>query len=224
MRKAAFLMLAAALWLGLSSFTTLHLVGDSTMAEKDLSKGTPERGWGMMLQNYFDPAFVKVINYAQNGRSTKDFRDKGLWDKVCNALRPGDYVFIQFGHNDAKENDPVRYAAPWGAYQDNLRRYVDEVRDKGAIPVLLTPLSRRWFGPEGLDRGCHGDYPAAMKAVAGEKDVTLLDVTRASQDWLESLGDEASKAYFMISTGKDDNTHLVACGARKVAEMVNGLM
>ena len=224
MRKAAFLMLAAALWLGLSSFTTLHLVGDSTMAEKDLSKGTPERGWGMMLQNYFDPAFVKVINYAQNGRSTKDFRDKGLWDKVCNALQPGDYVFIQFGHNDAKENDPVRYAAPWGAYQDNLRRYVDEVRDKGAIPVLLTPLSRRWFGPEGLDRGCHGDYPAAMKAVAGEKDVTLLDVTSASQDWLESLGDEASKAYFMISTGKDDNTHLVACGARKVAEMVIGLM
>jgi len=221
MRRILYL---AVIWLLASSFTTVHLMGDSTMAEKDLPKAGEERGWGMMLQNFLDPDQVQVINYAQNGRSTKSFRDLGLWDKVYGAVKPGDYVFIQFGHNDAKESDPARYAAAWGAYQDNLRYFIDGVREKGGIPVLLTPVARRWFKEAGLDRNCHGDYPAAMKAVAAEKDVTLLDVTTPTLDWLESLGDEASKAYFMISTGKDDNTHTVARGARKVTEIVCGLI
>ena len=212
------------LWLLACSFTTVHLMGDSTMAEKDLPKAGQERGWGMMFQNFLDPSQVKVINYAQNGRSTKSFQDVGLWDKVYNAVQPGDYVFIQFGHNDAKESDPARYAAAWGAYQDNLRLFIDGVREKGGTPVLLTPIARRWFKEKGLDRNCHGDYPAAMKAVAAEKGVTLLDVTTPTLDWLEGLGDEASKAYFMISTGKDDNTHLVPCGARKVTEIICGLI
>ena len=221
MRKVLFLV---AVWIMASSFTTVHLMGDSTMAEKDLPKAGQERGWGMMLQNFLDPAQVKVVNYAQNGRSTRSFIDLGLWDKVYAAVQPGDYVFIQFGHNDAKESDPARYAAAWGAYQDNLRRFVDGVREKGGTPVLLTPVARRWFKDGRLDRNCHTDYPAAMKAVAAEKDVTLLDVTTPTLDWIEGLGDEASKAYFMISTGKDDNTHLVPCGARKVTEIVCGLI
>ena len=214
----------AVIWLAASSFTTVHLMGDSTMAEKDLAKAGPERGWGMMFQNFLNPDQVKVVNYAQNGRSTKSFMDLGLWDKVYGAIQPGDYVFIQFGHNDAKADDPARYAPAWGAYQDNLRTYIDGVREKGGIPVLLTPVARRWFKENGLDRNCHTDYPAAMKAVAAEKDVVLLDVTTATLDWLESIGDEASKAYFMISTGKDDNTHTVASGARKVTEIVCGLV
>ena len=221
MRKVLFLV---AVWIMASSFTTVHLMGDSTMAEKDLPKAGQERGWGMMLQNFLDPAQVKVVNYAQNGRSTRSFIDLGLWDKVYAAVQPGDYVFIQFGHNDAKESDPARYAAAWGAYQDNLRRFVDGVREKGGTPVLLTPVARRWFKDGRLDRNCHTDYPSAMKAVAAEKDVTLLDVTTPTLDWIEGLGDEASKAYFMISTGKDDNTHLVPCGARKVTEIVCGLI
>ena len=99
----------AAMWLICSSFT-VHLMGDSTMAEKDLKGGTnPERGWGMMFQNFLDGG-VKVINYAQNGRSTKSFIDLGLWGKVYDAIQPGDYVFIQFGHNDSKESDPERYS------------------------------------------------------------------------------------------------------------------
>ena len=198
---------------------TIHLMGDSTMAEKDLPKAGEERGWGMMFQNYLD-SDVKVINYAQNGRSTKSFRDLGLWDKVYAAVKPGDYVFIQFGHNDAKEDDPARYAPAWGAYQDNLRIFIDGVREKGGTPVLLTPIARRWFKEGKLDRNCHTDYPAAMQAVAAEKGVTCLDMTTPTLDWIESLGDEASKAYFMISTGKNDNTHLVPAGARKVTEMV----
>ena len=174
----------------------------------------------MMLQNFLDPSEVTVVNYAQNGRSTKSFIDLGLWNKVYGAVQPGDYVFIQFGHNDAKESDPSRYAAPWGAYQDNLRRFVDGVREKGGIPVLLTPIARRWFKEGKLDRNCHTDYPAAMQAVAREKGVVCMDMTTPTLDWIESLGDEASKAHFMISTGKDDNTHLVPSGARKVAELV----
>ena len=225
--KKFFPIAMAAAWLVLSSFT-IHLMGDSTMAEKDLSTGTPERGWGMMFQNFLDSG-VNVVNYAQNGRSTKSFIDLGLWDKVFDAVSSGDYVFIEFGHNDAKESDPARYAAAWGAYQDNLRTFIDGVREKGGTPVLLPPVARRWFKEGKLDRDCHGDYPAAMKAVAEEKGVTLLDVTTATLDWLEGLGDEASRPYFMnlepgrwacAPEGKTDNTHTVASGARKVTEIV----
>ncbi len=216
MRKILYLV---CVWLVASSFTTIHLMGDSTMAEKDLSDGKLERGWGMMFPNFVDDTF-QVINYAQNGRSTKSFIDKGLWDKVYGALQPGDYVFIQFGHNDSKADDPERYAPAFGAYQDNLRKFILGAREKGATPVLLTPVARRWFKGGKLDRNCHTDYPAAMKQVAEEMGVTLLDITTPTLDWIESIGDEASKAYFMISTGKDDNTHTVACGARKVTEIV----
>ena len=216
MRKILYLV---CVWLVASSFTTIHLMGDSTMAEKDLSDGKLERGWGMMFPNFVDETF-QVVNYAQNGRSTKSFIDKGLWDKVYGALQPGDYVFIQFGHNDSKADDPERYAPAFGAYQDNLRTFIRGAREKGATPVLLTPVARRWFKGGKLDRNCHTDYPAAMKQVAEEMGVTLLDITTPTLDWIESIGDEASKAYFMISTGKDDNTHTVACGARKVTEIV----
>ena len=198
---------------------TIHLMGDSTMAEKDLPKAGQERGWGMMFPNFLDKD-VQVVNYAQNGRSTKSFIDMGLWDKVYNAVQPGDYVFIEFGHNDAKKDDPARYAPAYGAYQDNLRTFIDGVREKGGTPVLLSPIARRWFKGGKLDRNCHTDYPAAMEAVAQEKGVTFIDMTTPTLDWIEGLGDEASKAYFMISTGKDDNTHLVPCGARKVTEIV----
>ena len=219
MRKLMIMAALAAIWSIGCSFTTVHLMGDSTMAEKDLSGGNPERGWGMMFQNFLDDS-IKVINYAQNGRSTKSFIDRGLWDKVKANLKPGDWLFIQFGHNDAKESDPERYAAPFGAYQDNLRLFVRTAKSMGARPVLLTPVARRWFKENGLDRNCHTDYPAAMAQVAREENVPLLDITTATLDWLEGLGDEASRQYFMISTGKDDNTHTVASGARKVTEII----
>ena len=217
MRRILYL---AAAWLLACSFTTIHLMGDSTCADKDLKGGTnPERGWGMIFRNFVDSDY-KVVNYAQNGRSTKSFIDLGLWDKVESNLREGDYVFIQFGHNDAKQSDTARYAAPFGAYQDNLRLFVRTAKEKGARPVLLTPVARRWFKNGKLDRNCHTDYPAAMKQVAAEEGIPLLDITTSTLDWLESLGDEGSKPYFMISTGKNDNTHTVASGARKVALLI----
>ena len=217
MKRIALIAVFAALSTVLSSFT-IHLTGDSTMADKDIKGGAnPERGWGMMFPNFLDEG-VDVINYAKNGRSTKSFIDEGLWDKVLSNLKEGDYVFIQFGHNDSKQSDSVRYAAPWGAYKANLERFVTQTREKGGKPVLLTPVARRWFKAEGLDRNCHGDYPVVMKKVAEEMDVPLLDMTTVTLDWLEGLGDEGSRPYYMISTGKSDNTHTVARGARKLAE------
>lgn len=207
---------------------TIHLMGDSTMAPKDLSGANPERGWGMMFPNFLDDE-VEVINYARNGRSTKSFVDRGHWDEVKSRLKSGDYVFIQFGHNDAKEDDPERYAAPWGAYQDTLRMFVRTVRNAGATPVLLTPVTRRWFKESGFDFNCHKDYPAAMRQVAEETDTELLDITTLTQQWIAPLGDEATRPYFMwiepgtvpaCPEGKQDNTHTKANGARKVASIV----
>lgn len=207
---------------------TIHLMGDSTMAPKKLDGGNPERGWGMMFPNFLDDS-IQVINYAQNGRSTKSFISLGLWDRVKANIKKGDYVFIQFGHNDAKESDSTRYAPAYGLYQENLRLFVNTVREMGGKPVLLTPVSRRWFKEGVLDENCHTDYPAAMKQVAEELSVPLLDITAGTQEWLKSLGDEASRQYFMwvksgtitaIPDGKEDNTHTKANGARKVAEIV----
>ena len=154
---AASLLLTSSATQGRSSFT-IHLIGDSTMAPKDLSGGNPERGWGMMFPNFLDDS-VKVINYAHNGRSTKSFMTLGHWAKVEANLQKGDYLFIQFGHNDSKQSDTTRYAAAWGAYQDNLRHYIKVAREKGATPVLLTPVSRRWFKADTLDETCLEDYP-----------------------------------------------------------------
>lgn len=204
---------------------TIHLMGDSTCAQKDLSKGTPERGWGMLFRNFTDDS-VKVVNYARNGRSTKNFRERGDWAVVRDAIEPGDYVFIQFGHNDGKESDPSRYADPWGAYQANLKAYIDTVRLRGATPVLLTPCSRRWFKDGKLDKNCHGDYIPAMKQVGEQTGTMVIDMFDATASWLESLGDEGSRPYYMQlppakypshPQGLDDNTHTVARGARRIA-------
>ena len=209
---------------------TIHLMGDSTMADKDISKGSPERGWGMVFENFVDDR-VRVINYAKNGRSTKSFIDEGLWDKVKSNIRPGDYVFIEFGHNDEKSNKPAVYAPAWGAYQDNLRLYISTVREMGAVPVLFTPVARRNFDENGvLDETTHGEYPAAMKAVAAETGTVLIDMEAATLDWIREAGDTASRAYFMwlkpgenpaYPEGRSDNTHSNPRGARRNCEIVS---
>ena len=207
----------------------LRLMGDSTMADKDLSKENPERGWGQRLPSHLD-TMVTVCNYAQNGRSTKSFIDRGLWDQVKKDLKPGDYLFIQFGHNDSKVDDPARYAPAFGAYQENLRKFVGYAQSAGAKPILFTPVSRRWFDAEGnLKKDCHGDYPDAVFQVAEEYDVPVIDANAITQEWLESLGDEASRKYYMWvkpgtcprhPDGLTDNTHTNVAGARKLVELL----
>jgi lysophospholipase L1-like esterase len=205
----------------------VHLVGDSTMADKPTDPPNPERGWGQMLPALFrDPTMV--VNHAVNGRSTKSFIDEGRWQQVLAALRPGDYVLIQFGHNDEKSADPKRYAAPDGAYQDNLRRFIRESRAHGALPILATPVVRRKWDAKGNLVDTHGEYPDAMRSVAREENVPLLELQRLTVALLEKQGVEESKriylwipagAYASLPTGRQDDTHFSADGATAVAEL-----
>ncbi len=207
----------------------LRLMGDSTMADKDLSYENPERGWGQRLKSHVDTNVI-VANYAQNGRSTKSVRTLGIWDNVKKDLKAGEYLFIQFGHNDSKEDDPNRYAAPWTDYQNNIRLFVDHALSVGAKPVLFTPVSRRWFDDKGnLKVNCHGDYPAAVTAVAKEYNLPIIDANKITQEWLIGLGDEASRKHYMWiekgtnpkhPDGKVDNTHTTVSGARKIVELL----
>ena len=204
----------------------VFLIGDSTCATKDLAKQNPERGWGQMFQPLFDGT-VTVENHAVNGRSTKSFRDEGRWDPILSRLHAGDWVFIQFGHNDQKAQDSSRYSAP-AQYAENLRRYVRETRAKGAVPVLLTPIVRRHFSGESLD-DTHGEYLDAVRQVAAGEQTPLIDAERLTRAWVAELGDEASKAFYMwveegtcplYPDGRQDNTHLNVRGARTVARMI----
>lgn len=204
----------------------VFLIGDSTCAAKKTDKENPERGWGQLFVPLFDEG-VFVENHAANGRSTKSFRDEGRWDTVCDRLRAGDYVFIQFGHNDEKVADTTRYSPP-EVYAENLRRYIRETKQEGAVPVLLTPIVRRHF-IDGVLTPTHGAYPDAMRRVAAEEGVTLIDMQPATRDWVMSLGDSASKACYMwvapgtcplYPDGRQDDTHLNVGGARTVARMV----
>lgn len=208
--------------------TTLHLMGDSTMADKSIVGGNPERGWGMVFENFWDDA-VRVVNYAKNGRSTKSVIDEGIWDDVKANMRPGDYLFIEFGHNDEKVDKPAVGAPAWGAYQDNLRLFIKTAREMGVTPVLLTPVARRAFKMGRLDETTHGEYPAAMKAVAAETGTAIIDMERATIDWVKAAGDLASRPYFMwvapgtcaaIPDGREDNTHSTPRGARRNCEIV----
>ena len=207
----------------------LRLMGDSTMADKDLSYENPERGWGQRLKSHVDTNVI-VANYAQNGRSTKSVQTLGIWDNVKRDLKAGEYLFIQFGHNDSKESDTTRYAAPFGAYQENIRLFVDYALSVGARPVLFTPVSRRWFDDKGnLKVNCHGDYPEAVSQVAKEYGLPLIDANKVTQEWLISLGDEASRKYYMWidkgvnpkhPDGKIDNTHTNVAGARQIVNLL----
>ena len=207
---------------------TIHLLGDSTMAPKNWDKGDLERGWGMYFPNFVKDN-VRVVNYARNGRSAQSIIKEGRWDRVVRNLKAGDYLFVELGHNDEKidKQDKNRYA--WGGFSDNLRMFVRTALEKGVHPVLLSPVARRHFREDGTIIQTHEQYPAAIEAVAREFGIPYIDMNKATTEWLESEGDEATKAYFMwlepntnpvYPTGREDNTHSVARGAHKTAGIV----
>lgn len=204
---------------------TIYMIGDSTMANKKLDGGNPERGWGHVLPGFFSEE-IRIDNHAKNGRSTKSFIDEGRWEKVLNKIRPGDYVFIQFGHNDAK-SDAKRHTEPGSTFDDNLRRFVNETRDKGGIPVLFNSIVRRNF-VDGTLTDTHGEYREVPRRIAEEMNVTFIDLNAITHEWVSTLGDESSRQYFMwvdsmtlacCPDGKQDNTHLNVQGAKVVARM-----
>lgn len=204
---------------------TIYMIGDSTMANKSLKGGNPERGWGFVLPGFFSEE-VYIENHAQNGRSTKSFIDEGRWEAVRNKIKKGDYVFIQFGHNDEKV-DAERHTDPGSTFDDNLRRFINDTREQGGIPVLFNSIVRRNF-VDGTLTDTHGEYREAPRHVAQEMNVPFIDHNRLTHEWVASLGDEASRKYFMWVTpntlaccpkGKKDNTHLNVRGAKVVASL-----
>ena len=205
---------------------TVYLAGDSTMAEKKADK-RPETGWGEKLQQYFDVGKVKIENHAQNGRSTKSFIDEGRWKVIVDKLKKGDYVFIEFGHNDEKVDKPAVYAAANTDYRNNLIKFVTEVRGKKAIPILLTPVMRRRFDEKGIFQDSHGEYPDAVRKVAQELKVPLIDMHRLSEKVLKDYGAENSRKLFLqlkegensnYPKGVEDNTHFNDLGAEEMAK------
>lgn len=201
---------------------TIFTIGDSTMANKK-TEVYPETGWCQVLGDYLDES-VRVSNHAVNGRSSKSFIDEGRWNAVLDSLKEVDFVFIQFGHNDEKEYDSTRYTTPFGTYTANLERFINESRNKGATPVLFTSIVRRKFGENGKLIDTHGDYPAATRNLAQKLNVPLIDLQMLTKKWVNSLGDEPSKAMYLWTApskrfpkGRKDDTHLSEEGARKVA-------
>ena len=206
---------------------TIFLIGDSTMANKPLIPENPERGWGQMLPPYFK-AGVRVENHAMNGRSSKSFRDEGRWQAVENSLKPGDWVIIQFGHNDEKDKDATRYSAPFGSFKTNLAQYVLDTRAHGANPVLATPTARRKFDDGGQLVDTHGDYVKAVRDVATEQGVPLIDLNKRSDELLRREGPELSKRIYIYVTaaeypalpkGRQDDTHFCAFGASRMCDL-----
>lgn len=203
---------------------TVHMAGDSTMAPKAESS-RPETGWGEAFGKLLDPVRFVTDNRAVNGRSTKSFIAEGRWQALLDATMPGDWVFVQFGHNDEKETGPDQYA-PLADYRRNLQRFVTEVRAKHATPVLLTPVMRRRFDENGQFFDTHGEYPEVVRQVAAELGVDLIDLHALTGKLLRAQGPEASRSLFLMlkpgehpnyPTGVEDNTHFSPAGARAVA-------
>jgi len=205
---------------------TVWLCGDSTMSIKD-PRYYPETGWGMPFANFFDST-VTIENRAKNGRSTKTFISENLWQSVIDNAKEGDYVFIQFGHNDEAKEKVERYTTA-EEYRANLLRFVNESRSKKAQPILLTPVSRRRFDANGKIVETHKAYSAIVCELAAAEKVPLIDLDKKSQELLQQFGKDNSKWLFLqlqpgehpnYPNGRDDNTHFNELGARLVAQFV----
>jgi lysophospholipase L1-like esterase len=205
---------------------TVFIAGDSTAANKQENK-RPETGWGEQLQKYFDEHKVRVDNHAANGRSTKTFISENRWQALLDKVKAGDYVLIQFGHNDESKDKGDRYTPP-DDFRRNLERFVSDVRARKATPVLLTPVMRRRFDKEGKFYDTHGEYPDITRRVASEQKVALIDMHRKSEKVLVKYGPEESRKLFLqlkagenpnYPQGVEDNTHFSPAGADIMAAL-----
>jgi pectinesterase len=254
MKTTRIFLAALTLLMLTSAFTmrktvTVFMIGDSTMANKDTTGGKQERGWGMMLQQYFKSGVV-VDNHAVNGRSSKSFIDEGRWDVVLSKMKPGDYVIIQFGHNDEKPAAD-RHTDQGTTFDANLRRFVLESRARGGIPILCNAVVRRNFYRQ-LDSSVddeslrnttyedekvnsdtlidtHGAYLLSPRNVARELGVPFIDANRVTHDLEQGMGIEGSRRLHMwfrpgehpsVPKGRKDNTHYNVYGATVVAGLL----
>ncbi len=205
---------------------TIWLVGDSTMSKKEV-KAYPETGWGMPFSNFWDSS-VTVENRAVNSRSTKSFLAENRWQPILDKIKPGDYVLIQFGHNDESKDKGERFTPP-AEFKTNLKKFVTEAREKKAIPILFTQVGRRKFDSSGHIMETHAEYAALVKQVGKENMVYVMDLNAKSKELYEQYGPVTSKLLFNYiqpgehpnyPEGKEDNTHFNELGARKIAQLV----
>jgi len=204
--------------------TTVFLCGNSTVVDQE---DEPWASWGQMITRWFSPR-VAVANFAESGLSCTSFLAQLRLDKILSLLKPGDYVIVEFGHNDEKEKHPGD--GPWYSYSRNLKIFVDRVREAGGEIIFCTPTARRFFNDDHRTiRNTHGDYPDAMKAVARREQVPVIDLTAMSTAFYEALGEEGSKqslVHYPANTFPNqekplaDNTHFNPFGAWEVAKMV----
>lgn len=253
MKKTAILLFSIVAILLLTSArkatTTIFIIGDSTAANKDISGEKQERGWGMVLQGFFSED-IRIDNHAVNGRSSKSFIAEGRWKKVLERIKPGDYVFIQFGHNDEKPQ-PERHTDPGSTYDANLKLFINQTIEKRGIPVLFTPVVRRNFYlvPDKQDDDellrnttylgekvnsdtlvdTHGAYLQSVKNVANETGCLFIDANKITYEIEQGLGVEGSRRLHMwfrpgehhsLPKGRQDNTHYNVYGAHVVASAI----
>ncbi|MBS1511829.1 MAG: rhamnogalacturonan acetylesterase [Bacteroidetes bacterium] len=206
----------------------VYLIGDSTMCEYDVSRA-PLTGWGMPFKYFFDST-VTIDNRARGGRSTRTFISENRWQPIADSLQEGDYVFIQFGHNDeAKEPQYQDRYTPVPDYKTNLLKFITETKAKKAIPVLITPVTRMRFDKEGNVQETHKEYSAAVWEVGNANQVPVIDLDADSRNVLQKMGPVNAKYLYMqldslehpnYPAGQKDNTHFTEFGARKIAELV----
>lgn len=234
-----------------SKVTTIYLIGDSTVADYSLekeyeSKKFPQVGWGQVFQPFFQKDSlkqlknilgnvkeVKIDDRAKGGRSTRTFFQEGRWASVYKSLQKGDVVMMQFGHNDASEEKTERYVNIEG-YKEFLRLFINQTQEKGATPIVMTPVARNYPWKEGKLTNVHGEYPQAAKDVAKELNVKLIDLNELSMAFFSSKGQEyVTQNYFMnfeaglypaFPNGQKDNTHFQTAGGKEVARLVFNAM
>ncbi|MFV0391016.1 MAG: rhamnogalacturonan acetylesterase [Paludibacteraceae bacterium] len=216
--------------------TKILMAGDSTMADKVFFKTVTdsvdgqvfeepflERGWGQLLPEFVNEKVI-VKNYAKNGRSTRTFIEEGLWTELINSTSKGDFVIIQFGHNDAAVAKKSYTNSE--QFRLNFIAFVNDVRAKGANPIVCTPVARRKFNENGILELTHGEYPDLIRSLAKAQKVPLIDLEKLTTDWLQNEGVVLSKKYFhnyppgvskVYPKGLEDNTHFNEAGARHVA-------
>lgn len=230
-----------------SKVTTIYLIGDSTVADYSLednyqTKRFPLVGWGQVFQPFFKKDSLKLVHSilgnvkevkiddrAKGGRSTRTFFQEGRWASVYNSLRKGDVVMMQFGHNDSSVEKTERYVNIEG-YKEFLRLFINQTREKGAIPIVMTPVARNYPWKDGKLNNVHGEYPQAAKDVAKELNAKMIDLNELSMTFFSSKGQEyVTNTYFMnfgvglyeaYPNGQKDNTHFQAKGAAEVARLV----
>ena len=200
----------------------IYIIGDSTVDDSH----PPFRGWGWALPQFVREG-VSVHNHALSGRSSRSFRAEGLFEPIEKALSAGDLLLIQFGHNDEKDDE--RHTDPDTTFPEELWRYCDFALSRGAQPVLITPVCRRFFGGDGSLFYTHGEYPRAIRLLAAEKQLPLCDLKADSRELYKSLGEQKTAELFVrlapgehpdFPEGHDARSHFNAHGAQVIAGLV----